>query len=281
MIEAPVSVTVQPRVAAEPAKPASAAASRPRIEIDALDAFFGATRAVRDVSMRIRDRHVTAIIGPSGCGKSTFLRCINRMHETVPMARVSGTVRLDGQDIYARGVNPIAVRKHIGMVFQRPTPFPTMSIRDNVAAGLRVMPNNSRLSRRDIDGIVEQALRRAALWDEVSDRLTTSATALSGGQQQRLCIARALATRPNVLLLDEPTASLDPLSTQKVEELVYELRSDIAVVIVTHNMQQAARVSDSTAFFLMGDLVEMRDTNTMFTAPTDERTEAYITGRFG
>jgi phosphate transport system ATP-binding protein len=203
------------------------------------------------------------------------------MHETVPMARVSGTVRLDGQDIYARGVNPIAVRKHIGMVFQRPTPFPTMSIRDNVAAGLRVMPNNSRLSRRDIDGIVEQALRRAALWDEVSDRLTTSATALSGGQQQRLCIARALATRPNVLLLDEPTASLDPLSTQKVEELVYELRSDIAVVIVTHNMQQAARVSDSTAFFLMGDLVEMRDTNTMFTAPTDERTEAYITGRFG
>jgi phosphate transport system ATP-binding protein len=281
MIEAPVSVTVQPRVAAEPAKPASAAASRPRIEIDPLDAFFGATRAVRDVSMRIRDRHVTAIIGPSGCGKSTFLRCINRMHETVPMARVSGTVRLDGQDIYARGVNPIAVRKHIGMVFQRPTPFPTMSIRDNVAAGLRVMPNNSRLSRRDIDGIVEQALRRAALWDEVSDRLTTSATALSGGQQQRLCIARALATRPNVLLLDEPTASLDPLSTQKVEELVYELRSDIAVVIVTHNMQQAARVSDSTAFFLMGDLVEMRDTNTMFTAPTDERTEAYITGRFG
>ena len=246
-----------------------------------LSAFFGDNAAVRDVSMRVDHRHVTAIIGPSGCGKSTFLRCLNRMHETVPTARVTGSVHLDGQDIYARGIDPIAVRKHIGMVFQRPTPFPTMSIRDNVAAGLRVMPNRKRSSRAQIEEIVERALNRAGVWDEVKDRLSTSAIALSGGQQQRLCIARTLATEPDVLLLDEPTASLDPLSAQKVEELIYELRSDIAVVIVTHNMQQAARVSDSTAFFLMGELVEMRDTKTMFTAPSDERTEAYITGRFG
>ena len=280
MIEAPAAAP--PRTSRADAEPVSdAPPSRARIETDALNAYFGDTHAVRNVSMRLADHHVTAIIGPSGCGKSTFLRCLNRMHETVPTARVTGTVRLDGQDIYGRGVNPIAVRKHIGMVFQRPTPFPTMSIRDNVAAGLRVMPTHKRLSRKDVDGIVEQALRRAALWEEVSDRLTTSAIALSGGQQQRLCIARALATEPDVLLLDEPTASLDPLSTQKVEELVYELRRDIAVVMVTHNMQQAARVSDSTAFFLMGDMVEIRDTKTMFTAPSDERTEAYITGRFG
>ena len=278
MIEAPAA----PRTTLRRAEPgATETVAKPRIHVTDLDAFFGSVRAVRDVSMTIADHRVTAVIGPSGCGKSTFLRCLNRMHETVPLARVSGTVTLDGQDIYARDVNPIAVRKHIGMVFQRPTPFPTMSIRDNVAAGLRVMPNHKRASRKAVDEIVEQALRRAALWDEVKDRLSTSAVAISGGQQQRLCIARALATEPEVLLLDEPTASLDPISTQKVEELVYELRRDIAVVIVTHNMQQAARVSDSTAFFLMGELVEMRDTKTMFTAPKDERTEAYITGRFG
>jgi phosphate transport system ATP-binding protein len=228
----------------------------------------------------VRDRQVTAIIGPSGCGKSTFLRCLNRMHETVPTARVEGEVELDGRDIYARGVNAIAVRKHIGMVFQRPTPFPTMSIRDNVAAGLRVL-DGPGLSRAKTDEIVERALSRAALWDEVKDRLSTSAIGLSGGQQQRLCIARALATDPKVLLLDEPTASLDPISTQAVEELVYELRSDMTIVIVTHNMQQAARVSDSTAFFLNGELIEMEDTNQIFTTPADKRTEAYITGRFG
>jgi phosphate transport system ATP-binding protein len=281
MIEAPAAKGVALRTSDAAAEPGGSEPTRTRIEVRDLTAYFGPNRAIQDVSMRIADHHVTAIIGPSGCGKSTFLRCLNRMHETVPTARVTGTVELDGQDIYARGVNPIAVRKHIGMVFQRPTPFPTMSVRDNVAAGLRVMPANKNLSRKDVDGIVEQALRRAALWEEVSDRLTTSAVALSGGQQQRLCIARALATEPDVLLLDEPTASLDPLSTQKVEELLYELRRDIAVVIVTHNMQQAARVSDSTGFFLMGDLVEMRDTKTLFTAPSDERTEAYITGRFG
>ena len=252
----------------------------PRMRVSALDAYFGSVHAVKGVGMLVHDRRVTAIIGPSGCGKSTFLRCLNRMHETVPTARVEGEVELDGRDIYARGVNAIAVRKHIGMVFQRPTPFPTMSIRDNVAAGLRVLGAN-RPSRVQTDAIVERALTRAALWNEVKDRLSTSATGLSGGQQQRLCIARALATDPTVLLLDEPTASLDPLSTQAVEELLYELRSDMTIVIVTHNMQQAARVSDSTAFFLNGELIEMGATNDLFTTPRDERTEAYITGRFG
>ena len=280
MIEAPAPIASRTAVRRAESD-AQAAAPRTRIQVRDLNAYFGEVRAICDVSMRFVDHHVTAIIGPSGCGKSTLLRCLNRMHETVPTARVTGSVWLDEQDIYARGVNAIAVRKHVGMVFQRPTPFPTMSIRDNVAAGLRVMPTHNRVSRREVDDIVEQALHRAALWEEVKDRLTTSAVALSGGQQQRLCIARALATQPQVLLLDEPTASLDPLSTQKIEELVYELRRDIAVVIVTHNMQQAARVSDSTAFFLSGELIEMRDTNTMFTAPTDERTEAYVTGRFG
>jgi phosphate transport system ATP-binding protein len=187
---------------------------------------------------------------------------------------------LDGRDLYARDVNPIVVRQHIGMVFQRPTPFPTMSIRDNVAAGLRARPGE-RLGRREVDAVVERALRHAALWDEVKDRLGGSATGISGGQQQRLCIARALATEPQVLLLDEPTASLDPLSTQKVEELVYELRQSMTVVIVTHNMQQAARVSDRTVFMLAGEMIETADTGTMFTAPSDSRTEAYITGRFG
>jgi phosphate transport system ATP-binding protein len=202
------------------------------------------------------------------------------MHETIPGTRVTGRVLLDGADIYARGNNPIRVRRHIGMVFQRPTPFPTMSVRDNVAAGLRILGKGTP-RKRETDAIVERALQRAALWEEVKDRLTASATALSGGQQQRLCIARALATEPEVLLLDEPTASLDPLSTQRIEELVYELRQDMTVVIVTHNMQQAARVSETTAFFLSGEMVEAAPTRTMFTTPSDPRTEAYITGRFG
>ena len=243
-------------------------------------AYFGSTEVIRGVSITFRDREVTAIIGPSGCGKSTLLRCLNRMHETVPNARVTGAVSLDGQDIYARGVNAIEVRRHVGMVFQRPTPFPTMSIRDNVAAGLQILGRH-KPSRRETDHIVEDALKRTALWDEVCNRLKDSAVGLSGGQQQRLCIARALATRPAVLLLDEPTASLDPISTQKVEELVYELRRDMTVVIVTHNMQQAARVSDRTAFMLTGELVELAPTNALFTTPADSRTEAYITGRFG
>ena len=247
---------------------------------DGLNAYFGRQHAVKDVTLALAAQSVTAIIGPSGCGKSTLLRCLNRMHETVPGARTTGSVTLDGERLYGDGTSAIAVRRHIGMVFQRPTPFPTMSIRDNVAAGLRVS-RNSMPAKREMDTIVEDALRRAALWDEVKDRLHTSAVALSGGQQQRLCIARALATKPRVLLLDEPTASLDPASTQKIEELVYELRSTVTVGIVTHNMQQAARVSDRTAFMLNGELVEVASTNTLFTAPRDTRTEAYITGRFG
>ena len=259
------------------ARPATSTAAR--IAVDELNAYFGDVHAVRNVSVGLSDQSVTAIIGPSGCGKSTFLRCLNRMHETVPGARATGGVFLDGHDIYGGGISPVAVRRQIGMVFQRPTPFPTMSIRDNVAAGLVVL--DDKPGRKRTDEIVERALKRAALWDEVKDRLKTSATGLSGGQQQRLCIARALATDPEVLLLDEPTASLDPISTQKIEELIYELRTDVTVVIVTHNMQQAARVSDQTAFFLGGELIEVAPTETMFTSPGDERTESYITGRFG
>jgi len=287
-IEVPISTTTnhptQARAAADAMmeQPSAVSAATPAcIAAESLDAYFGASRVVRDVSFGVRSGEVTAIIGPSGCGKSTLLRCLNRMHETIPGARVEGEVRFEGRDIYASSVSAIGVRRHIGMVFQRPTPFPTMSIRDNVAAGLKILPRRERLSRRSTDDVVEHALRRAALWDEVKDRLDASAVALSGGQQQRLCIARALATSPTVLLLDEPTASLDPLSTQRVEELVYELRSDVTIIIVTHNMQQAARIADRTAFMLAGELVELAPTNVMFTAPRDPRSEAYITGRFG
>ena len=263
-----------------PEPSASAEETKPCIVASHLSAFFGDTAAVRDVSISIPQRAVTAIIGPSGCGKSTLLRCFNRMHETVPRARVEGSVEILGSSIYGDGTSPIAVRRHVGMVFQRPTPFPTMSIRANVAAGLRV-DSKSHAARGATSDIVEEALQRAGLWAEVKDQLDESAMALSGGQQQRLCIARALATRPRVILLDEPTASLDPLSTQKVEELVYDLRKTVTVVIVTHNMQQAARVSDGTAFLLMGELVEFASTRELFTAPRDPRTESYITGRFG
>jgi phosphate transport system ATP-binding protein len=262
----------EPRVAPEDAKPCIVASH--------LSAFFGETAAVKDVSISIPQNAVTAIIGPSGCGKSTLLRCFNRMHETVASARVDGSVEILGSPIYGEGTSPIAVRRHVGMVFQRPTPFPTMSISANVAAGLRV-DSKSHAARGATSEIVEEALQRAGLWAEVKDQLDESAMALSGGQQQRLCIARALATRPRVILLDEPTASLDPLSTQKVEELVYDLRQTVTVVIVTHNMQQAARVSDGTAFLLMGELVEFASTRELFTAPRDPRTESYITGRFG
>ena len=263
-------LTVPPPPVMQPTTRQAPHESRPRIAVRKLEALFDTSRTAR----------VTAIIGPSGCGKSTLLRCLNRMHETVPLARVNGEVLLDGKDLYARGVNPIEVRCHIGMVFQRPTPFPTMSIRDNVSAGLRAVTRD-RPSRKREDEIVEESLKWAGLWEEVKDRLRDSATALSGGQQQRLCIARALATRPSVILLDEPTASLDPLSTQKVEELVHTLRGSVTVIIVTHNMQQAARVSDRTAFMLLGELVETGPTMEMFTTPHDSRTEDYITGRFG
>ena len=273
----PVTPVVQLR-APEPI--VSQEAIRPCIVSSNLSAFFGDNAAVKDVSISIPQNAVTAIIGPSGCGKSTLLRCFNRMHETVPRARVEGSVEILGSSIYGDGTSPIAVRRHVGMVFQRPTPFPTMSIRANVAAGLRV-DAKSHAARGATNEIVEEALQRAGLWAEVKDQLDESAMALSGGQQQRLCIARALATRPRVILLDEATASLDPLSTQKVEELVYELRKSVTVVIVTHNMQQAARVSDGTAFLLMGELIEFAPTRQLFTAPRDPRTESYITGRFG
>jgi phosphate transport system ATP-binding protein len=256
------------------------APARDRITVSNLNAWFGNVHAVRGVSLTVPERRVTAMIGPSGCGKSTFLRTLNRMHETVSGARATGSVLLDGRDVYGKGVNPVQVRRHIGMVFQRPTPFPTMTIRENVAAGLRVLGDDTPNKQATAE-IVEKALKRAALWDEVKDRLGTSAMGLSGGQQQRLCIARALATEPEVLLLDEPTASLDPISTQSVEELVWELRKDFTVVIVTHNMQQAARVSDYTAFFLLGELVETGATEQLFTTPRDSRTESYLTGRFG
>jgi phosphate transport system ATP-binding protein len=251
-----------------------------RLRVRNLDAFYGAERVVRGASIDCATGHVSAIIGPSGCGKSTLLRCLNRLHETVRAARAEGEVLLDGHDIYARGVNPVVVRRQVAMVFQRPTPFPMYSIRDNVVAGYRAA-GRAAPPRAVQDEIAESALRRAALWDEVKDRLRESAMTLSGGQQQRLCLARALATRPRVLLLDEPTASLDPQSVQKIEELIYELRRDVTVVVVTHNMQQAARVSDRTAFMLHGELIEVAPTARLFTAPEDPRTEAYITGRFG
>ena len=249
-----------------------------RLATERLTARFHQTVAVDDVSLLFPANTVTAIIGPSGCGKSTFLRCLNRMHELSDGGWATGKVLLDGVDIYGRGVDAVGVRRRVGMVFQRPTPFPTMSVYDNVAAGLRV---NGRLPAAALDAAVESALRQAALWDEVADRLRTSALALSGGQQQRLCIARALAPEPEVLLLDEPTASLDPAGTQRIEELCHELKRSYTLVIVTHNMQQAARVSDYTAFFHLGELVEAGRTTDIFTKPRQERTEAYITGRFG
>ena len=260
--------------------PLDCARQQASLVVDNLNAYFGRLHVVRNVSLPLGPGQVTAIIGPSGCGKSTLLRCLNRMHETVAGARASGNVTLDGVPLYGAGTSAVSVRRRIGMVFQRPTPFPTMSIRDNVAAGLRIR-NGGVPSNGETDAVVEDALTRAGLWNEVKDRLRSGAVALSGGQQQRLCIARALATRPRVLLLDEPTASLDPVSTQKIEELMHDLKSTVTIGIVTHNMQQAARVSDRTAFMLDGELVEVAPTNTLFTAPRDARTEAYITGRFG
>ena len=257
---------------------AASANTRLRLETAGLTALFGQQRAVRDVSLLFPAHTVTAIIGPSGCGKSTLLRCLNRMHELTPGASVTGAVLLDEVNIYAPDVNPVELRRRIGMVFQRPTPFPTMSIYDNVAAGLRV---NGRRARRDMDDAVERALRQAALWDEVKDRLQTSALDLSGGQQQRLCIARAIAPQPEILLLDEPTASLDPAGTQRIEELCHALKRLYTIVIVTHNMQQAARVSDYTAFMYLGRLVEYGATLEMFSRPHLKATEAYISGRFG
>ncbi len=252
--------------------------ARLQLEAERLTALYGRRAVVKDVSIPFPTHTVTAVIGPSGCGKSTFLRCLNRMHELSEGGWVTGKVLLDGQDIYDPSVDAVQLRRRIGMVFQRPTPFPTMSIFDNVAAGLRV---NGRRSRQELEAAVERALQRAALWDEVKDRLRASALALSGGQQQRLCVARALAPEPEVLLLDEPTASLDPAGTQRIEEFCHELKRRYTIVIVTHNLQQAARVSDYTAFFYLGELIELGRTEELFTSPAKEQTEAYITGRFG
>jgi phosphate transport system ATP-binding protein len=244
-----------------------------------LNAYFGSNHALRNVEVRISANQVTAVIGPSGCGKSTLIRCCNRMHEVVPGARVEGEVLLDGDDIYATAVDPVDVRRRIGMVFQRPTPFPTMSVADNVAAGLRL--NGVALTRSERNRIVEQSLRQAALWDEVKDRLNRPGTSLSGGQQQRLCVARALAVKPEVLLMDEPCSALDPISTARIEELLLELKANYTIVIVTHNMQQAGRCSDFTAFMYNGELIEFGETKQIFTNPARRETEDYITGRFG
>ena len=265
------------------------AARGERREVDAavvvsgLNVYYGSFRAIRDIGLSIRRHAVTAIIGPSGCGKSTFLRTLNRMHELTPTARVEGSILLDGIDIMAPDVDPVQLRRVVGMVFQRPNPFPTMSIYDNVTAGLRL---TGRHKRSELDEVVERSLRRSALWDEVKDKLRQPGTSLSGGQQQRLCIARALSVNPEVILMDEPASALDPSATLRVEELIAELRRQYTIVIVTHNMQQASRVSDRTAFFTMGEeragyLVEADDTVRIFTNPAEQLTEDYISGRFG
>lgn len=256
-----------------------------RIEVENLNVYYGDFLAVEGVSMDIEPRAVTAFIGPSGCGKSTFLRTLNRMHEVIPSAHVKGKVLVDGDDLYGPGVDPVLVRRHVGMVFQRPNPFPTMSIKENVLAGVKL--NNKRISKSDADALVERSLRGANLWNEVKDRLDKPGAGLSGGQQQRLCIARAIAVSPDVLLMDEPCSALDPISTFAIEELIQELKSDYTIVIVTHNMQQASRVSDKTAFFNIagtgkpGKLIEYNDTNAIFTTPSVQATEDYVSGRFG
>jgi len=255
------------------------------IELDSVNVFYGTFLAVEDVSLTIEPQTVTAFIGPSGCGKSTLLRTINRMHEVIPGARVEGDIRLDGLNLYGDDVDPVTVRRDVGMVFQRPNPFPTMSIRDNVLAGYKL--NNDRISNSEEEDIVESSLKSAHLWKEVKNRLDRPGGGLSGGQQQRLCIARAIAVRPRVLLMDEPTSALDPISTQAIEDLVSQLKNDYTIVIVTHNMQQAARVSDRTAFFNIagegepGKLVEFDNTSVIFSNPTQKNTEDYISGRFG
>ena len=263
--------------------PSTQASGSGVLGLEAVEAFYGSFRAVNNVSLEVQPRAVTALIGPSGCGKSTLLRTINRMHETIPGATVNGSITLDGIDLYGASVDAVRVRRVIGMVFQKPNPFPTMSIYENVAAGLRLL---GRTPKSELDGVVESSLRRAALWDEVKEKLRQPGTSLSGGQQQRLCIARAIAVQPRVLLMDEPCSALDPVATLKIEELIRELASEYTIVIVTHNMQQASRVSDATAFFSMdeeraGYLVEAGPTSMIFTAPKESLTESYVAGRFG
>ncbi len=250
----------------------------PVLQAKDVHAYFGGFEAVRGVSLSVVPNSVTALIGPSGCGKSTFLRTLNRLHEEIPGARFEGQVLLEGNDIYGRGVDPVQVRRKIGMVFQKPNPFPSLSIYENVVVGLTLAGIRDR---NLLDETAERALRHAALWDEVKDKLKAPGTSLSGGQQQRLCIARALAVKPPVILMDEPTSALDPISTARIEELLGEMKKEVTIIIVTHNMQQAARCSDHTGFFLLGELVEFDRSTTLFTIPKDKRTEQYITGRFG
>ena len=249
-----------------------------KVQLEGLNIHFGKTHAVKDVNIAFPENSVTAIIGPSGCGKSTLLRSINRMHDLVPSARVTGKILVDDADIYEKGVDPVSIRRRVGMVFQKPNPFPAMTIYDNVVAGYKL---NGRMQRSEADEIVETSLKRVALWDEVKDRLKTNAMNLSGGQQQRLCIARTIAVKPEVILMDEPASALDPISTLKIEELIEELKARYTIIIVTHNMQQAARVSDSTAFLYLGELIECGETKKIFTTPEKKQTEDYITGRFG
>lgn len=256
-----------------------------RIEVEDLKVYYGNFLAVDDVTLTIEPKSVTAFIGPSGCGKSTFLRTLNRMHEVIPGARVEGRVAIDGENLYAPGVDPVLVRRQVGMVFQRPNPFPTMTIAENVLAGVRL--NNSKISKSDAEDLVEESLRGANLWNEVKDRLQRPGSSLSGGQQQRLCIARTIAVKPQVILMDEPCSALDPISTLAIEDLIDELKSEYTIVIVTHNMQQASRVSDKTAFFNIagtgqpGKLIEYDDTATIFSNPSVQATEDYVSGRFG
>jgi phosphate transport system ATP-binding protein len=268
-----------PRLTARERDPRTAAApGEPKIDVQSLSFYYGAKRALEDISLRIYPNLVTAFIGPSGCGKSTFLRTLNRMNDIIPATRVDGKALIDGEDIYAPGIDVVQLRRRVGMVFQKSNPFPK-SIFENVAYGLRI--NGMAGNRSELAGRVEESLKQAALWSEVKERLNESALALSGGQQQRLCIARALAVRPDILLMDEPASALDPIATQRIEELVYDLKQSYTVVIVTHNMQQAARVSDFTAFFWLGRLVEYDRTDRIFTAPAQKLTEDYVTGRFG
>jgi phosphate transport system ATP-binding protein len=254
----------------------STTTDRPKLKTESLAALFGTRKVIADVNITVNANTVLAVIGPSGCGKSTFLRCINRMHELNNQATIDGRILLDGEDINARTVDPVSLRRRVGMVFQRPNPFPTMSIYDNVVAGLKLNGVKGNYAE-----VVQKSLTQAALWEEVKDRLHTSALSLSGGQQQRLCIARALANQPEVLLMDEPASALDPIATAKVEELIHQLKKDYTIVIVTHSMQQAARVSDFTAFFYMGQLVECDKTEKIFTNPSQQKTEEYVTGKFG
>jgi phosphate transport system ATP-binding protein len=257
---------------------AESSSSEVKMQTISLTAWFGAKQALKDINVSFKTNAVTAIIGPSGCGKSTLIRCLNRMHELVPGSRFSGQVLLDREDIYAPDVDPVMIRRRVGMVFQKPNPFPTMSIYDNVAAGLKL---TGAKKGRDLDDVVKRSLEQATLWEEVKDDLKKPGTSISGGQQQRLCIARAIALQPEVILMDEPCSALDPIATAKIEELIVELKRDYTVVIVTHNMQQAARVSDFTAFLYLGQLVEYEDTECIFENPKNELTEKYITGKFG